>query len=90
MTGRDGDAGEHGAEAPNSWRAGLPVQVEALARPTGWIGWRGEGEILRYAQDDKRGKAVRCGQWELREWDETRRGPVRQECGGVAPRLRSG
>ncbi len=37
-------------------------RVAVRAERIGLSGWDG---ILRCAQDDRRGKAVRCGQWEF-------------------------
>ena len=44
------------------WSAG-DCRAERLEQLTERIGLQGWDEILRYAQDDRRGRRVRCGRW---------------------------
>src|SRR6266436_62279 len=44
-------------------RSAGDCRAERLAQLTERIGLQGWDEILRYAQDDRRGRRVRCGRW---------------------------
>src|SRR5713101_3231609 len=44
------------------WSA-VGCRAEGLEQLTERIGLQGWDEILRYAQDDRRGRRVRCGRW---------------------------